>query len=186
MKLIVTLLALAAATPAVAGDYCADLWFTRNAIIDRAGYCFGSTLGQRLFDNGDCIGKSVSLSDADKAKVALIQQQEKDAACRIDTSRTALDLPDIATRRRLIDLPVSDGFESACIGWLGDPVPLRAGHSQNTDVIGEILPGDSIIYGHLPEGGWTYVTISSGDWQIKSAGWYHFEAYQETCAQYAG
>ncbi|MCK5500992.1 MAG: YARHG domain-containing protein, partial [Tritonibacter mobilis] len=72
MKLIVPLLALAAATPAVAGDYCADLWFTRNAIIDRAGYCFGSTLGQRLFDNGDCIAKSVSLSDADKAKVALI------------------------------------------------------------------------------------------------------------------
>ncbi|EBA16598.1 hypothetical protein RSK20926_22774 [Roseobacter sp. SK209-2-6] len=49
-------------TTAFADESCNDLWFTRNAIINQAGFCFGSNLGQALFDNGDCIAKSVPLS----------------------------------------------------------------------------------------------------------------------------
>jgi len=185
MRAILILLAMAA-TPAVADDYCHDLWFTRNAIMDRAGYCFGSVLGQRAFDNGDCIGKTVTLSDADAAKVARIQAQEARGSCRVDTSQTTLYLSDLAIRRRLIDLPVRDDLESACIGWLGERLPLRAGHRQNAQVVGQIQPGDTISYSHLPEGGWTYVTTSTGDWQIKSAGWLHFAAIEERCRQIAG
>ena len=72
-------------------------------------------------------------------------------------------------RRQLTDLPVRDDLESACFGWLGERLPLRAGHRQNAQVLGQIQPGDTISYSHLSEGGWTYVTTSTGDWQVKSA-----------------
>ena len=43
--------AFVVAGPAAADERCHDLWFARNAIMDRAGYCFGSVLGQAVFDN---------------------------------------------------------------------------------------------------------------------------------------
>ena len=42
MRAILILLAVAA-TPAAADDYCHDLWFTRNAIMDRAWLGAGPT-----------------------------------------------------------------------------------------------------------------------------------------------
>ena len=45
MKRLALLCALLA-SPAAASDVCDDLWFTRNLIMDRAGYCFGSVLGR--------------------------------------------------------------------------------------------------------------------------------------------
>lgn len=186
MKYFPALLAMAAATPALADSYCDDLWFTRNAIMDRAGYCFGSSLGKHVFDNGDCIGTSVTLSEADATRVAKLEAQEREAGCRVDTSRSRLDVLDLRYRQRLVDLPVTDGLESTCIGWRGDPLPLRAGHGLNTDVIGQVLPGDTLNYGHYPVGGWSYVTVHDSDWHLKSAGWYHVEAYPQRCAQFAG
>lgn len=73
MKCLVAALSLFAA-PVLASDTCHDLWFTRNAIIDRAGYCFGSPLGQAIFDNTGCIGKSVNLPPQDARTVALIRE----------------------------------------------------------------------------------------------------------------
>lgn len=60
------------ATTAQADGRCNDLWFTRNALINQAGYCFGSNLGQALFDNSDCQGKSVTLSPEAQRQVAQI------------------------------------------------------------------------------------------------------------------
>ena len=35
--------------PVRALEICDDLWFTRNLLFSRAGYCFGSVLGQTVF-----------------------------------------------------------------------------------------------------------------------------------------
>ena len=89
---------------AFAGETCEDLWFTRNLIMDRAGYCFGSALGQSLFDNGDCLGKSVVLDAASSRLVQELRAREAQFACttwrglrcmRVSVSGWATDENDI-------------------------------------------------------------------------------------------
>ena len=115
MRILASIL-IALPLPALADDICHDLWFTRNLIMDRAGYCFGSILGKSTFDNGDCTGKSVALGTAATEMVARIQASEKELACKVDTGQPVLDLEDADFRRTLTDLPLRSPFESACIG----------------------------------------------------------------------
>ncbi len=72
---------------------CNELWFARNLIMDRAGYCFGSPLGQALFDNRDCRGSDVSLSPAHKSQVRKIQSLEAQIRCKVNSGRVGLDVP---------------------------------------------------------------------------------------------
>lgn len=187
MKILTAAFALcAAAGPVLASDACADLWFTRNAIMDRAGYCFGSVLGQTVFDNAGCSGKQVALQPQAARSVAHIQALEARIGCKVDTSRRHLALSDLFLRLRLHDLPVRDEFASACLGWLGPAVPLHAGHGPHTPIVGQIAPGDYVRYGHLPVGGWTYVTTSDAAWQIRSGGWLDRSQVEERCQDVAG
>ena len=187
MKRLVLLFALIA-SPVAAADVCDDLWFTRNLIMDRAGYCFGSTLGQAVFDNGNCIGKSVSLSAQAQRQVAEIRELEKVIQCKVDTGKTSLDLPDIETRRKLIDLPVRDEFESGCIGWQLDFEPLHAGHDGNSAIIGRVEPEDDILWSHRSQvEGWDYVMVMQSGWgSVKSAGWMRSPTDEKSCRQWAG
>lgn len=129
------------ATPALSADLCDDLWFTRNLLFDRAGYCFGSTLGQSVFSNADCTTKTPNLSTADKALVAEVKNSEQLWECRIDTGRTRLNVPDIALGAGFIDLPLAIGFESACIGWLGQTFPLYEAHFAGSRATGQVTAG---------------------------------------------
>ncbi|KIC34946.1 DUF4453 domain-containing protein [Leisingera sp. ANG-M7] len=174
------------AAPALASDACHDLWFTRNAVIDRAGYCFGSPLGQAVFNNGDCTGKSVSLPPQSERLVADVKQMEARFGCRVNNKQTHLDLDDLFLRYQLWDLPVRDEFESACLGWLGPVMGLRAGHRPDAPLVGQIDPGDYVNYSHIPVGSWTYVTTSGPDWQVTSGGWLDTSQFQEQCQDYAG
>ncbi|MDE4098813.1 DUF4453 domain-containing protein [Phaeobacter gallaeciensis] len=188
LKSAVACLALFAA-PAAAGDFCHDLWYTRNAIMDQAGYCFGSALGQAVFGTGPCIGKSVSLTPQDQQRVAQIQGMERDMSCRVNTKQHHLDLDDLHIRRQLSDLPIPDEIQGACLGWMGPATALHAGHSEASPVIGQILPDDTVSYSHWPDAGWTYVTTSAGhgDWRVKSGGWLNYEKAGEVpCRDFAG
>ena len=185
MKYLVCALCLLAA-PAAASDACHDLWYTRNALIDRAGYCFGSTLGQAIFYNGDCTGKSVTLPPQTEQTVAAIRHLEARIGCRVNTNQTFLNLDDLHLRRQLWDLPVLDELQSACLGWIGSAVGLRAGHRRDAPVIGQIRSGDHVKYGHPPVGSWTYVTTSGPDWRVVSGGWLDMSAVQENCRDIAG
>ena len=44
-RLALAIPAALAAFPALAFDPCEDLWFSRNQLYDRAGYCFSTPLG---------------------------------------------------------------------------------------------------------------------------------------------
>lgn len=184
-RLLSLLSALLLPLPALADDGCHDLWFTRNLIMDRAGYCFGSTLGQAVFDNRGCTGKSVSLGAAEQRLVTQIRALEQSHGCRVNTGQPWLDLDDVFWRQQLWVLPVRDEFESACLGWLGSVIALRAGPGHGTAQIGQVLPGDYVGYAHIPVGGWTYVTTHSADWQIKSGGWFDL-SIPEQCRDFAG
>ncbi len=151
---------------------CDDLWYTRNAIRHRAGYCFGSKLGRTIFDNKHCIGKQVSLDQKAKRNLDNIHELEKRLDCSVDTNKARLDIPDLSIRRRLIDIPIPDEFSGGCIGWTGAKTELHVGHSPTSAVIGYIHPGDWVSLDHLPVGQWTYVTIEGPNWNgIKGGGW---------------
>ncbi|WP_264210302.1 DUF4453 domain-containing protein [Leisingera thetidis] len=174
------------AFPVLASDACHDLWFTRNAVIDRAGYCFGSPLGQTIFDNRGCTGKSVSLPPQAERVVALVKEMETRFGCRVSNKQTYLNLDDQFLRYQLWDLPVRDEYESACLGWLGPVMGLRAGHRPDAPLVGRITPGDYVSHSHIPVGSWSYVTTSGPDWQVTSGGWLDTSLFQEQCRDYAG
>jgi hypothetical protein len=174
------------AAPAAAQDWCDDLWFTRNLVMDRAGYCFGTPLGQSVFDNADCTGQSVALAPDESRLVNRILEAEERAACSVDTSRRSVDLEDAAIRRRLTDLPVRDQAESACIGWQGPEAAVRAGHDAAAAVTARIEPGDVVLYRHVPEGDWSYVTIATQDFRTKGGGWLDGSRAEPACFEIAG
>ncbi|WP_163846848.1 DUF4453 domain-containing protein [Pseudooceanicola aestuarii] len=190
MERILLLAALAVsmlAGPLRAGGICEDFWYTRNAVMDRAGYCFGSALGQAVFDNGDCRTKQPALSPGDTAMVQHIQAEERRFSCKINTRAIQLDLHDLSWRRALSDLPVADPIEGGCLGWQGGPVVLRAGHDASSPALATIQPGDHVGFGHIPVGEWTYVTLHPPGWgPVRGAGWMPIHHGELPCANYAG
>ncbi|WP_299847984.1 DUF4453 domain-containing protein [uncultured Roseovarius sp.] len=176
------------ATSAAAQDACEDAWFTRNLLMDRAGYCFGSPLGKALFDNSDCTGSDITLSPDVKFQVEAIKRFEASNGCTIDTSRTTLEIDDISIRRQLRDLPMRGPFESACLGWLGEGAALRVGHDDAAHAIGQVEMGDFIMFSYLTVGDWSYVTTHDHDFTgLKAGGWVPNTIFpEEACAEWAG
>ncbi|MBM7067911.1 DUF4453 domain-containing protein [Actibacterium sp. 188UL27-1] len=177
--------AVMAASPAAALDMCAELWFTRNLVFDRAGYCFGSVLGQVVFDNRDCRTTQPALTSSDKRLVSRMQAAEREWACNVDTDRTLLNVPSWEQRKQMVDLPVPFEGESACIGWRGRSVPLLAARRAGARVTGEITPGAILIYQHEATDGWDFVQIVE-DGQIIGMGWVSLPVPAAMCDSVAG
>ncbi|WP_168769534.1 DUF4453 domain-containing protein [Yoonia sediminilitoris] len=186
MRVLSVVVVILSALPALADDVCAELWFTRNLIFDRAGYCFGSNLGQALFDNSDCTTRSPDLNASDADKVARLRANETMLQCATDTSETRLDLEGVVDLRRLQDLPVRAGTQIGCVGWRGGRVPLLAGNSDDAPEIGQIVRGDAIGFLHESEDEWDFLTVfwGPGDGQF---GWTREDTRKpENCAQITG
>lgn len=183
----VTAILLLAAAPLRAETGCEDIWFTRNLVMDRAGYCFSTPLGRALFDNSDCIGTHVTPDPAGQALINRIRALEAQHGCRVDTSRRWLDMKDINFRKALTVLPIRDDFESGCLGWTGTTTPLYAGYFEPLHAIGQVTPGDYVSYAYLSDApGWSYVTIHAPVWgAFKSAGWLYWPG-EPPCADFAG
>lgn len=187
MRLLTALLLTLLALPAAADEYyCADLWFTRNLVVHRAGYCFGTPLGQSIFGNEGCTGKSPVLSQTDAKMVAYLKQLERDEGCAVDTSQTSLSVTGMEARKQLKDLPVPTLFESGCVGWLGAVTPLYAGRSTGGTPIGSIRPGESVIFDFEEAGDWNFVRIYDEN-RLVSQGWARVPVWGEgLCEMMAG
>ncbi len=187
MKKLATAFVLAAsATSAYSEEICNDLWFARNSIFQAAGYCFGSQLGQSLFDNAECTTSTPTLDARDRQKVSLIKQREAELGCQVETGSTAFELTALSVRKVLTHQPVRADYESACIGWQGPETRVFAGKSDETPV-GSIGAGDNVLYSHQEENGWFFVTIyTSQDFsELKGAGWLD-GSVEQVCEAYAG
>ena len=160
---------------------CEELWFSRNAMLNDAGYCFATPLGRSLFDNSDCTTTAPAVSADVAEQISRIQALELDApyvsdgVCDVDTNRTSLsDVSEIELRYRLTFQPSTDGGASACIGYRGAPVTLRAAPNDAAEVLGQIPLGASVSASHLPWNDWNFViawpTADSG--QPVVLGWY--------------
>lgn len=171
-------------------DYvCDDLWFTRNLIFDRAGYCFGSPLGQIVFNNADCTTNTPKISANDQAIVSHIREIEAEWDCNLDTSRKSLQLQMLELRRSLDDLPIATGYESGCVGWLGEPLALRSGSSDLAREIGQINRGNYIGWAHEDIGDWSFVTVTDRTGNLLSMGWVSIPGFgtgQMPCEGFAG
>lgn len=186
MRLLCLFPLLLLASPLYAIEGCEDVWFTRNLVMDRAGYCFSTPLAQTLFDNSDCTGTEVTLTPADTALLARIRSLEAQHGCNVDTSRTWFDMPDILFRKALSVLPVRMDGQWGCLGWTGPQTPLYSGYHEPFHAIGRVDPGDYVLFEHEGTGQWQYVTVHIGDFDVfKSAGWLYWTD-RMPCAAEAG
>lgn len=176
-----------AASPAAAFDICDEMWFIRNLQFDRAGYCFGSALGQAVFDNSDCTGKDVALSAEARRNVDDIKNQEGWMGCSVDTSTRSLDLPHAGMLRALSDLPVPIDAASGCMGWQGDEVPLHAGHDARSPVVAVARAGQDILWEYDWNGpeGWEFISVHY-EGRLIGMGWSESPIDTGFCSQLAG
>ncbi len=187
-RLSLAVLFALAAQPALAFDPCDDLWFSRNQLFDRAGYCFSTPLGKAVFDNSDCIGKEVTLEPGGDALVAYIQGMERSFDCHVDTQATSLDIANIGLRFRLETVVALSEYSSGCLGWTGAAVPLFAGPRDDAEVISVAMPGDDIVWEYEPLGwpeGWSFVTAYRDGLQT-ALGFSRAEFDEDLCTGLAG
>ncbi|MBY4893745.1 YARHG domain-containing protein [Rhodobacteraceae bacterium N5(2021)] len=96
MMRLTSLLALAVVASPVSAQnsaFCQELWLSRNTIMDRAGQCFGTPLGQAVFDNSDCMEGDIRLTPLDAEIVRMAREAEARARCRVDIGANHLAPP---------------------------------------------------------------------------------------------
>ncbi|MCI4663511.1 MAG: DUF4453 domain-containing protein [Neomegalonema sp.] len=186
MRVLFLMLAVFVAAPAAASELCDDWWHARNSVMDRAGYCFSSPLGKAMFDNSDCTGKKVKLDRASLKLVEKIMALEAAAGCKVDTSKTSLDLDDLRYRKLIDTPPVRDDTESACIGWRGGKVSLLSRRVEDWTLISYLHPGQNVRFYHHAVDGWNYVVVTDKEWNVLGAGWTNVKFTESSCDQWAG
>lgn len=176
--------------PAMADSiHCELPWFARNLIHDRAGFCFATPLGRAVFGNADCIGTDITLSERDRDAVARLHELEVLRLCSIDTNADVLEHEDAFAHLRTAGrIPIPVEHESGCISYLGPAQPLLSQPDSAGHLTGRLAPGDSVLFGYQPEGGWDYVLVEPGDWgsNPRQYGWVYFGVEGPVCRQYAG
>jgi len=177
--------AVLASSPVAALEICDDLWFTRNLVFDRAGYCFGSELGKAVFGNEGCVKGPLELDDASVKLVARLRGLEKDWNCKVDTSQSFLAVHAIEQRKALVDLPMPTGGESGCLGWLGERIVLRAERKDTGAVVGAVRIADTLLFQFEDVDGWSFVEVLQNDIPA-GQGWAKLEISNKTCAGLAG
>ena len=181
------LLATPLAATAQSFDFCEELWVTRNMIFDRAGYCFGSTLGQSLFDNSNCTTGTANAPQAYAQIIAWARGDEERLGCRVNTAQPAWpsirSVYDYYNQYWTVAVPVDGGF--GCWGYSGPTVTVYAGAASNTPVLGQLTAGQSYSTTHYGVDGWEFISVSSGPGgQTFVTGW--ARGHTSDCAQMAG
>lgn len=176
---------IAAALVMAAGQVqasCEDAWYLRNLAFDRAGYCFGSTLGKAVFDNGDCTTKSPTLSAWDQRMVDDTKRYKADMGCKIDTGATRLESSLIGKLDDVDLLPTLAPYESMCIGFSGPDLPTRSDLGIATSYpTGDVVAGDTVRFRFESADGWEFVETDL------AAGWIPSGAITPaSCRQFAG
>lgn len=155
--------------------FCEELWLSRNTVLDRAGQCFATPLGQAVFDNAGCVAGDTRLNPLDAEIVRVAEAVETWAGCAVDTEAGGLSVQAMTFRARLTELftvPVRIDTEAGCVNYQGPPVPLHAGISTNLTVIGMIEPGQTVLAAHQAlRGGWQYLQVFAADGRFAHHGW---------------
>jgi hypothetical protein len=190
MRLFVfTLLMFTSFTASIAhaGDICDQLWFARNKVFAETGYCFKSKLGQTYFDTANCSQTPRALSADEKLQTAQAREMEEEYACKVDSSRSRLDLGDYAALVDLTVTPIPTGHGFSCIGWKGPNQWLYDIPHETGGYFGEISTGNSVEWVYMPLGDWEFVRVTDGE-QTVAQGWGKFDndLLEAQCTAMAG
>ena len=123
---------------------CDSLWVERNQILNVAGYCFETPLGQAIFDNADCSLGTPALSEASLNRIARLEQAEDRRSCEVNTGKTQVTVIGRYGPLRL-------GANGKSLGrWLGalqrlDVFPDIIGRTRNCTVAGLSSDGDNFL-----------------------------------------
>ena len=66
------------------GDDCYDLWYARNEIYKRNGYCFQTRLAMETFGNGSCYTRAPRFTRTDQLTIEAIRRKERQRNCRVN------------------------------------------------------------------------------------------------------
>ncbi|KMW60172.1 hypothetical protein AIOL_000325 [Candidatus Rhodobacter oscarellae] len=166
-------------------DYCEELWFARNMAFHKAGYCFGSNLGQAVFGNFGCVGKDVTLAPRQAAFVARLRASEAEEGCRVDTSAGRVSVSLSEARKRLTDQPFPSIYESACIGWRGGPLSLFAGRGQDAAKMATVFDGVDLLLQYEDADGYSFVEAMT-EGEVVAVGWAAIRFDAASCEMMAG
>jgi hypothetical protein len=64
---------------------CGDLWYQRNAIFARNGFCFKTDRAMRVFGNANCtyyVEADVPMSQDERQQVGIIRDIERQKGCQ--------------------------------------------------------------------------------------------------------
>jgi hypothetical protein len=171
--------------PVRALEICDDLWFTRNLLFSRGGYCFNSVLGQAVFGNEGCQPGAIELGPMGKDLVARVRALEVEYDCNIDTGQDILEVPQIALRQSIVDIPLVTGSESSCIGWRGGRLPLHTERQADALLTGAARDGDTLLFQFRDVDGWSFVEVYQQDIPV-GAGWAKVAIDDKVCTAVAG
>lgn len=83
-------LILAAAIPVLAPQVsfaqnsCYDLWYARNEIYQRKGYCFQTRLARQTFGNTNCYTRAPQFTRAEQLRIESIRREERRRGCNVN------------------------------------------------------------------------------------------------------
>ena len=175
---------------------CESLWVERNQILNVAGYCFETALGQAVFNNADCAPGMPALTDAALNRISRIEQAEQGRLCEVNTGRVKITIngrysalrfgdggitlgrwPDALDK--LVVFPRDAGRERACTvtGLAADGdnfLALRNGPDVRYEQIGALTNGERVFSSSICLGRWCFAeSVLSGNIRESRVGWFH-------------
>lgn len=175
---------------------CESLWVERNQILNVAGYCFETALGQAVFNNKDCTPGTPSLSGADLNRISRLEQAEAQQSCEINTRVGHITMYGRYGRLRFgargillgrwpealqeLDVfPRDAGRERSCVVSGLDPngdnfLALRSGPDVRYPQIGQLLGDERVFSTSACMGRWCFSdSVQAGNRSERRNGWFH-------------
>lgn len=172
---------------------CESLWVERNQILNVAGQCFETALGQAVFDNGDCIPGTPALPDVAANRISRIQRAEQGRLCAVNSAQSRITVNGrygplhfgsggITLGRwqgvlQRLDVFPRPARERACtVSGLsaGGFLALRSGPDTRYPQIGELLNGERVISTSACMGRWCFAgAVQNGKRVEQRSGWFH-------------
>lgn len=175
---------------------CESLWVERNQILNEAGNCFNTRLGQSVFDSDECSPGPPALSEGDLNRLAGIERAEARLACAINTNSENITVdgrygplrfgegairlgPWLRVLSTLDVFPRDGGRQRSCVvdGLSGKPedtLALRSGPDVRYRKIGALVNGTRVFSGAACIGRWCFAeSVQVGNRIERRNGWFH-------------
>ena len=174
---------------------CESLWVERNQILNVAGQCFNTVLGQAVFDNGDCIPGPPALPEAAVNRISRIELAEQGRLCAVNTAQSRITVNGrygplrfgeggvilgrwFGALQKLDVFPQPARVRSCTVSGLspsGDGfLALRSGPDVRYPQIGKMINGERVRSISACMGRWCFADRVEGDNVVdRRNGWFH-------------